>query len=133
MSWSIDKLGAFISDYNRSLNFYKTVLQLPTVWESEEDGNFAFRVAHNLLILQVAPERVGTGGFTLYVTSTTLDADRERLISAGISCDPANDLGDFRLVTFEDPDRNRLALMEPQAHYLEELESYLGRPVYDQQ
>jgi catechol 2,3-dioxygenase-like lactoylglutathione lyase family enzyme len=48
---SIDKIGIFVSNYSRSLCFYKNKLGLEPVWESEDDKNVAFKGEFNLIII----------------------------------------------------------------------------------
>jgi catechol 2,3-dioxygenase-like lactoylglutathione lyase family enzyme len=126
----IDKIGLFVKDYSRSVLFYKNNLELIPVWESEADSNAAFRVGHNLLIIQASPDKVQPGGARLYFTVVDARGLRDELIGKGVACDAAQDLGFGVFVDFTDPDGNRLALFQPSPAYLPEMEKYLGRKVF---
>lgn len=126
---AIDKIGVIVSNYGRSLSFFKDTLRLDSIWESGNDKNAAFKVGFNLLVIQESPEEVSSGGVILYFTITDISQLREMLVDAGVACTQVRDFGDFKLVEFFDPDGNRFGLLEPSRDYTPTMEEYLGRKI----
>jgi catechol 2,3-dioxygenase-like lactoylglutathione lyase family enzyme len=126
---AIDKIGVSVANYSKSLSFFKNILGLEPIWESEEDKNAAFRVQYNLLIIQEDPKQVSPGGLRLYFTIPNISQLRERLIEAGVMCSIIQDFGDFKIVDFSDIDGNRFALLEPSKDYIPQMEEFLQRKI----
>ena len=126
---SIDKIGIFVSNYKAGLYFFKEILGFETIWESERNGNAAFRAGCNLLVMQEAPQQVSAGGLRLYFTIRDIDRLRNNLMKAKVQCSEIKEFGDFKIVDFEDSDSNRFALLEPSDAYIPKMEKYLGRKI----
>ena len=124
---SIDKIGVFVSNYKKALIFYKDILKLKAVWESEEGKNAGFRVGSNLLIIQEDKKQVKSGGPRLYFTVRDIERVRQKLVKKQVDCSQVKDYGDFKLVNFADEDENRFGLMEPVEAYIPIVEEYLNR------
>jgi predicted enzyme related to lactoylglutathione lyase len=124
---AIDKIGVFVSNYKNALAFYKELLKLHVVWESEEGKNAGFRVGANLIIIQESGKEVKPGGIRVYFTVGNIESLRDEMIKNHITCSELLCLDDFKLLNFTDEDGNRFGLMEPSQHYIPLLEEYLDR------
>jgi predicted enzyme related to lactoylglutathione lyase len=125
----VHKIGLFVKNFERALLFYKNNLGLVPVWVSPEGKNAGFRTGGCTLIVQEDPAQSVAGGARLYFSVLDARGQRDQLVRAGVSCEPARNLGFGVFVEFSDPDGNRFALFQPSADYLPQMENYLGFPV----
>ena len=127
---SIDKIGIFVSDFNRSLFFFKNILMLNPIWESKESKNAGFRAGFNLLIMQEDVSQTSSGGIRIYFTVNEISLIRNKMLEANILCSSIKDFGDFKLMDFSDYDGNKFGLMEPSKNYIPTLEQFLRRKIF---
>jgi catechol 2,3-dioxygenase-like lactoylglutathione lyase family enzyme len=134
---SIDKIMAFVADYDRAHNFYKQVLGLDVAWEadpnSDDQGqrNAGYRIGNNLLIIQEVPEKATSrDGWMVHFTINGADEAREYLLGKGVRCSEISEQEDFKWMWFEDPDGNKLGIVDPTVKYVSQLgNEYLRRPL----
>jgi len=115
-----------VTDYQRSLRFYRDVLQFPLTWGDETTGYAAFDTGGAPLAIfgrQAMADAVGTGDqpvtaaaqdiFTLTFVVDDVDAEYERLRARGVAfiAPPVDRPGwGERTAHFRDPDGNLLEL-----------------------
>lgn len=127
--YHIDKLIVFVSDYQQSIKFYRDQLGLPILWENPDRGNAGFRAGHNIIIMNVSPDRIGKGSFQPYFTVNNIELLHQKAKEARIDCSDIQDFGIFYWAALKDPDKHAIILMEPKPDYVPRLEQYLGHPL----
>jgi catechol 2,3-dioxygenase-like lactoylglutathione lyase family enzyme len=125
----IDKIGLYVTDYHRSLIFYRDALNLHVAWENEAEGHAGFQVGHNLLVIQHDADRADEGGARIYFTIDDLEDLQQKVRAAGINASDVHEYDGFRTVDFTDPDGNRLGLFEPTEAYATQIAGYMERHV----
>lgn len=110
----------FVTDLERSLQFYRDLVGLPVLEEGrdlvdfEVDGSvFAIHQAHVDVPIRHHPPMLA-GTIRLGFTVEALDAVHARLLGAGVPClrEPEAQL-EMRVALYEDPDGIQFTLAEP--------------------
>jgi uncharacterized glyoxalase superfamily protein PhnB len=105
----------FVSDVDRSVDFYMKQLEISETWRYEEEGKA--RVAQverqgcALILSSQWPDKVGNGLLFISLDVEVLDALRADLVGRGV--DVKDRYWGYRLMVVVDPDRNELYIPYP--------------------
>lgn len=110
------KLGyarIFVNDLEVMSNFYRDVLELPTVWSDAENGHAGFNTGECTLILEVGHGNEGNRFTALSFTTPDIKARHELLVSRKVEFTQPPTKMDWggTLAYFKDPEGNTLGLV----------------------
>jgi len=113
----------FVTDIDRSVDFYVQQLGFTQPWRYEEDGKAwvaqVDRPGCEIILSSQWPEKVGKGLMFISLDGDVLDALRAELIGRGVEVKDGN--WGYQLMVVADPDGNELYFPYPKSPVTESL------------
>lgn len=113
----------FVTDINKSVDFYVKQLGFTQPWRYEEDGKAwvaqVDRLGCEIILSSQWPDKVGKGLMFISLDGGVLDALRAELVGRGVEVKDGN--WGYRLMVVADPDGNELYFPYPRSLATESL------------